>query len=106
MMEARIINFGPTKPFRTRKGPILLMRRRPLFFYDKEIIEDLRQQSRIGFNRLDVKIIQTEPEIDYSKYKIQQLRSVASKVGIEGFFTMRKSELIKRLEEKDESKTH
>lgn len=106
MMEARVINFGPTKPFRTRKGPVLLMRRRPLFFYDKEIIEDLQQHSKIGYNRMEVKIIQAEPTVDYSKHKIQQLRSVASKVGIKGFFTMRKSELIKLLEEKDESKTH
>lgn len=104
MIEARITNFGRTKPFNTRKGPVMLMRRKPIFFYDKEIIEDLKQHSQIGYNRLEVKIIQEEPRTDYSKYKIQQLKSIASKIGIKGFFTMTKSELIKRLEEKDESK--
>lgn len=105
-MEARVINFGQTKPFRTKKGPVLLRRRRTVYFYDKEIIHDLIQHSKIGYNRLSVEITQAEPKIDYAKLKIWELRSIASKVGIEGFFTMRKSELIKRLEEKDAKTSH
>lgn len=106
-MEARVTNFGRTKPFHTRKGPVMLMQRKPIYFYDKKIIDDLQQHSRIGYNRLEVKILEAEPMVDYGKLRIWELRSIASKIGIKGFFTMTKSELIKRLEEKDESKdTH
>ena len=40
------------------------------------------------------------PKIDYSKYSIQDLRSLAASLGIAGFFTMKKVNLITKLEEK------
>lgn len=39
-------------------------------------------------------------KIDYSKYSIQDLRSLAASLGIAGFFTMKKVDLITKLEEK------
>ena len=42
-----------------------------------------------------------KPRIDYSHFGINALRKMAAQVGIKGNFTMKKSLLIKRLEEKD-----
>ena len=43
---------------------------------------------------------QEAPKVDYVKYHIKDLRSLAASLGIAGFFTMRKVDLIKQLEEK------
>lgn len=58
-------------------------------------IEKFSQRTDVFF---DIEILDDKRKINYSKYTIQELKSIASKVGIKGFFTMKKSDLIKILE--------
>jgi len=45
-----------------------------------------------------------EPEVNYERYRIWELRSIAAGLGIKGFFTMRKLDLIKKITEADNAK--
>ena len=44
--------------------------------------------------------IQEKKEIDYSGYRINELRTIATNKGIKGAFSMKRSELIKRIKAK------
>jgi len=68
---------------------------------DKKVLETLEKYNKRDDIFLKIEILEDESAIDYSKYKIHELRSIAAKVGIKGFFTMKKLELIKNLEEKN-----
>ena len=68
---------------------------------DKKVLETLEKYNRRDDVSLKIEILKDEPAIDYSKYKIHELRSIAARAGIKGFFTMKKTDLIKKLEEKN-----
>lgn len=105
-MLAKITNFGRPRPFPTYKGNFFLGRLQPIKTRDRQIVEDLRKQSTRSDVQLKIEILEEDKKVDYSKYRISELRSVASKVGIKGTFTMKKADLIKKLEEKDVAETY
>ena len=78
---------------RTQHGPIQMDLR-------KKAADEIDAQ-----NMIEVKIIGAQneakepPKVDYSQYPIQSLKSLAASLKIPGFFTMRKTDLIKKLEE-------
>lgn len=93
-MLTKITNFGRPRTFPTPKGYVFIAVRKPYYTDNAKVLEILQTANK----RRDVFLkIET---LDYTKYKIYELRSMAAKVGIEGFFTMKKSDLIKKLEEK------
>lgn len=53
------------------------------------------------FEYIEIDVLQADPLVDYSKFSINQLRRIATQAGIAETFQMRKSELIKKLEEKN-----
>lgn len=90
-------------------GNIHIPAHRSIRLTDAKAVEEIAR-----YPEIDVKIIkadvetgiqlpveQTQPEIDYSRFKINELRSVAASLGIKGFFTMTKARLIQVLEEKN-----
>lgn len=100
-MLAKITNFGRPRTFPTYKGYVFLPEYEPYKTQDKKIVETLKKYNKRDDIFLKIDILEDEPAIDYSKYKIYELRSIAAKVGIEGFFTMKKLDLIKNLEDKN-----
>lgn len=106
LMLAKITNFGRPRPFPTYKGNFFLGRLQPIETRDRQIVEDFRKQSKRSDVQLKIEILEKEKRVDYSKYRISELRSIASKVGIKGTFTMKKADLIKKLEEKDVTESY
>jgi len=105
-MEARITNFGRPRPFPTAVGDLFLPNLQPVYLYDKKLVKELQGYNERGDIHLKIEILDADPQPDYTKMKVQKLRSIAAKLGIKGFFTMKKADLIKKLEEKDESTTY
>lgn len=109
MMLATVTNYGyGRKTFPTRIGNIYLERLMPFEIHDEGVLEDLRvfeQSDMLGFEIKEA----SRPEapvplrstIDYSGYRINELRSIAAEKGVKGVFRMRKVDLIKILEEKN-----
>lgn len=58
-----------------------------------------------AYRELLVEIIEPDEggKFDYSLYPVNQLRNIASQAGIQNSFFMKKVDLIKNLEEKNES---
>lgn len=100
-MLVKITNFGGPRLFPTCVGNFFLGRLTPVRTENKRLVEELRNYNKRSDIFLEIKILEDDPPVDYSKYKIYELRSIAAKAGIEGFFTMRKPDLIKKLEEKN-----
>jgi len=98
-MLARITNFGRPTSFPTHKGSFFLNRLSPIETRDRKVVEELSKLNKRSDIMLKIEILEPELKIDYSKYSIQELRSIASKAGVKGFFTMKKIDLIQRLEE-------
>lgn len=96
-MKAQVVNYGRPMPFNTRAGNIRVPRMRPFIVHDPRIVEDLRKYPYIKIRILEGAL--GKPLIDYSSYRINELRNIAAGLGIEGSFFMKKPELIKRLEE-------
>lgn len=107
-MLAIIRNWGATTPIPTKLGDVKIpgdgMESR---WEDEElvgIIQEMKKRKELPLMDLTIEegsmLIKT-PMIDYSKYRINELRSIASSLGIEGFFVMRKADLIKQLEEQN-----
>lgn len=105
-MEARITNFGRARPFPTAVGNLFIPNLQPIYLYDKKLVKELQAYNERDDIQLKIEILDDEGAPNYSKMKVQKLRSIAAKLGIKGFFTMKKADLIKKLEEKDESTTY
>ena len=71
-------------------------RRKPIELSNPQAVKELGH-----FKDVIVEILEDEERIDYSHYPINQLRRIATQVGIKGSFSMKKTELIKKLEEKN-----
>lgn len=109
MMLARVTNYGyGRKTFPTRIGNLYLERLMPFEVHDEGVLKDLERFETS--DRLGIEVIEPgRPEapkplrqtVDYSGYRINELRSIATEKGIKGAFRMRKVDLIKRLEDKN-----
>jgi len=98
--KATVINYGRSQYFPTCVGNLYLESNR--IHDDLDNRQALEELSKWPF--VDVEITEGSidgPEINYSYFRINALRKMATQAGITGSFTMKKSELIKKLEEKD-----
>jgi len=99
-MLAVVTNFGRPRVFPSCQGNLWLNRLTPIEVRDPNLIKQLQNYSKRRDIQLEVKVIE-EVRADYSKFKIQQLRSMASAKGISGVFKLTKKILIEKLEEKN-----
>jgi len=99
-MLAVITNFGRPRVFPSSQGNLWLNRLVPIETRDPNLVKQLQEYSKRRDVQLEVKIVE-EVKTDYSIFKIQQLRSMASAKGISGVFKMTKKKLIEKLEEQE-----
>jgi len=121
-MLAIVTNFGRPRIFPSCQGDFWLNRLQPIEIRDPELIKQLQDYNKRRDILLEIKVIdeattpayrvkeketkidypdEAEFKMDYSQFKILQLRSMAKAKGIEGTFKMTKKLLIEKLEEKD-----
>jgi len=99
-MLAIVKNYGKTRSFPTCVGNLRIQRDGEIKTSNSKLVEEMKK-----FQLVDVDYVEGEPkekphkEIDYSAYRIQELRTVAAALGIPGSFTMTKSKLIKTIKE-------
>ena len=101
-MLAVVTNFGRPRVFPSCRGNLWLNRLAPLEITDPKLIKQLQDYSKRRDIQLEVKIVEAEVKPDYTKFKVQQLRSMASAMGISGTFKMKKKDLIEELKKKQE----
>lgn len=99
-MLTKITNFGRPRTFPTCAGYVFIPVRKPYYTDDAKVAQTLETANKRSDVFLKIEALAQESPIDYMKYKIYELRSMAAAMGIEGFFTMKKLDLIKKLEEK------
>jgi len=107
-MLAVIRNWGATTPVAIKLGDVKIpgdgMESR---WEDEELIEKIQlMKERKELPLMDITIEEEAVKaktfvIDYAKYRINELRSIAGSLGIPGFFTMKKADLIIKLEEQN-----
>ena len=108
-MRCTVINYGNyRKTFPTRIGNLFIDRLVPYEVCDEGVLEDLRRFEQSDF--LEFKVIESSkpeapepprPSVDYGGYRINELRAIAAESGMKGTFSMKKADLIKKLEEKN-----
>lgn len=119
-----VVNYGPTRSFPTCIGNLRLPRLRRIKIRSERAAAELKEHWRVEVKDLDVEqsfnkkfwgeektedqpvFMPTEKApseklVDYSVLKINALRKIAARFGIPGSFSMRKQELIKKLEEQN-----
>jgi len=98
--KATVTNYGRSQHFPTCIGNLYLESNRP----HDDIVNRQALKELSKWPYVDVEIIEGSfgnPAIDYSYFGINVLRKMAVQAGIKGGFTMKKSLLITKLEEKD-----
>ncbi|HZX10455.1 MAG TPA: Rho termination factor N-terminal domain-containing protein [Acidobacteriota bacterium] len=90
-----VINHGFRRAIPTPLGEVSLPKGRPTTINDKKVVEAIR-----GYPYIEIK--EDKKKADFGSLKIWELRKIASKRGIKGTFKMKKSELVKKLEEQNE----
>jgi len=121
-MLAIVTNFGRPRIFPSCQGDFWLNRLQPIEIRDPELIKQLQDYNKRRDILLEINIIgeaaapayeaeeketkidypdEVELRMNYSQFKILQLRSMARAKGIEGTFKMTKKLLIEKLEEKN-----
>lgn len=122
-MLAIVTNFGRPRVFPCSQGNLWLNMLAPIEVRDPEVIMQLQKYNQRRDIQLEIKLIKDpiypgekmgkeietdmkyvefdEFKMEYSKFKITQLRSMAAAKGIKGTFKMTKKLLIEKLEEKD-----
>ena len=108
-MLARVTNYGyGRKTFPTRIGNIFIERLMPFDVDDEGVLEDLKvfeQSDKLGFEVIEPSRpeapVPLRPKVDYSGYRINELRAIAAERGVKGTFSMKKVDLIKILEDKN-----
>ena len=121
-MLAIVTNFGRPRIFPSCQGDFWLNRLAPIEIRDPELIKQLQKYNERRDILLEINIIdeaaipvykveekeakidypdEVELRMNYSQFKILQLRSMARAKGIEGTFKMTKKLLIEKLEEKN-----
>ena len=107
MMLAKVTNYGyGRKTFPTRIGNLYLDRLVPFEVYDKGVLDDLKvfeQSDKLGFEILEPSRpeapVSLRQDVDYSGYRINELRAIAAGKGVKGTFSMKKVDLIQKLKE-------
>lgn len=108
-MIVQVVNFGDDKVVPTCQGDIHI----PHFpgptemDLQKKAAQEINEQPEIEVTFPEANYLETELEdkqIDYSGYRINELRSMAAVQKIKGSFTMKKAVLIQKLEEKNAAK--
>ena len=106
-MRCIVTNYGYGRmTFPTRIGNIFINRLMPYEVCDEGVLDDLKrfeQSDHLGFEIKE----SSRPEapeplpqgVDYSGYRINELRAIAAGKGIKGAFFMKKVDLIKKLED-------
>jgi len=107
-MRCIVTNYGYGRmTFPTRIGNLFINRLMPYEVCDEGVLEDLKRFEQS--DHLEFEIIRpSRPEapeplpqdIDYSGYRINELRAIVAGKGVKGTFSMKKVDLIKKLEEK------
>ena len=121
-MLAIVTNFGRPRIFPSCQGDFWLNRLQPIEIRNSELIKQLQDYNKRRDILLEIKVIdeaaaqieevkkedikidypdKAEFKMEYSQFKILQLRSMAKAKGIEGTFKMTKKLLIEKLEEKN-----
>lgn len=101
-MIFQIKNKGEKSVFKTTQGHLVLGENETVEITDKRLADELRGEEVIEIEeaepvKIEIPEIREEREIDYSGYRIHELRSIASQRGIKNFFTMKKSQVIEAL---------
>jgi len=107
MMQCIVTNYGRPRAFPTRIGNIFLNRHEPTEVCDEGLLEDLKRFKHTELLGFEV-IESSRPEapaplrqgVDYSGCRINELRAIAAGKGVKGTFSMKKVDLIKKLEDK------
>jgi|GEM_PF-2882153 len=100
-MLARILNNGHRRVYPTCIGDLRIQKGQYYELQDRKAIQELQE-----YPDLCVEIIKNDieiPAVIYAKYPINQLRNIASRIGIKQAFFLKKVDLIKTLEEAHES---
>ena len=100
-MLARILNNGHRAVYPTCIGDLRIPKGQYYELHDKKAIEELQE-----YPDLMVEVLEKDATItalNFSLYPVNHLRNMASKIGIERTFFMKKVDLIKLLEEQYES---
>ena len=100
-MLARIINNGHRRVYPTCIGDLRIPKGQYYDLKDRKAIEELQQYPELCVEIVEKDIVM--PAIVYAMYPINQLRNIASKIGIKNAFFLKKVDLIKILEETHES---
>ena len=101
-MLAIVTNHGKTRSFPTCVGNLRIITGDELPTTNPKLIEEMKK-----FHLIEVEMVEEEQkpkqkkDIDYSSYRITELKSVAAALGISDSITMDKSTLIKRIKETD-----
>ena len=120
-MLAIVTNFGRPRIFPSCQGDFWLNRLQPIEIRDPELIKQLQDYNKRRDILLEIKLVdeiiepvqkvekkeirisypdEAEIKIDYSQFKILQLRSMAKAKGVEGTFKMTKKLLIEELKKR------
>jgi len=106
-MIATIRNVGRTRVFPTRAGNIRIPQLSEIRIADAAVVKEIMQSANLLVDWTDddgLSIPERGPKkIDYSLYRISELRSIAASLKVPGFFTMRKVDLIKILTEEQKN---
>lgn len=97
-MRAEVTNFGPTRAFPTCIGNVFIGATETRVIESEKAISELRNFPLLKIDCGPREVIRTA--VDWTTFSINQLRSVASRYRIRGFFTMKKPVLVKALKEK------
>ncbi|MBA7485412.1 hypothetical protein ES707_20958 [subsurface metagenome] len=105
-MQCIVTNYGRPRAFPTRAGNIFLNRHEPTEVCDEGVLDDLKRFEQSDLLSIEV-LEPSRPEapaplsqgVDYSECRINELRAIAAGKGVKGAFSMKKVDLIKKLEE-------
>jgi hypothetical protein len=101
-MRAQVTNFGPTRSFPTCIGNVCIAARETREIENPKAISELRQFPLLKVV-CDGRGESRGANVDWSKFKINHLRSVAARYKIRGVFGMKKADLVKALKEKHDN---
>jgi len=101
---AIVRNTGRTRSFPTCVGNIRIPKLSLIKIHNIEAAREIGRFPNVSIEYIEDP--ETRPDrlrgrrrsqVDYSIYKIWELRSIAASLGIKGFFTMRKKDLIEQI---------
>jgi len=110
-MIATIRNVGKTRTFPTCLGAVTIPHLKEVEIPNEDAAKEILRSPLLivkwrseGDDQRAAPGQQPMPQIDYSKYRAQELRSIAASLKVPGFFTMKKKDLIQILSEEQNAK--